>query len=502
MTSEMDIRSASAIDPMAPPTPIRGRGQTGRALVKGLAWSGAASLVVAVVLFLGWRYGLSPLPRPVDGIRYEPTSPLAWNDIGPENCWYWAREVDRLVQAARLEAPRQSQYLYRLTSDPWAELDTRSDTNRTDSERWFTESPQLDLILSRAVTTTDNRPPSHFGGTETRAMALLTHLPLTRAAALDRAGETARALEQLLNAWRLQARLVPHVEFPGLLDERGLGELDHKLGQPWRRMTVASPGLSAAEARVLLDKLTAITNALPDLALSYRRIVTTWMASTQPLREADWGRVRRAFSQAVTLATQDLVQIPTAIWARLSGYRVNFTHMEGVGHFARPLILLGESLQKSALRTADLEAAIQGATSQAIGRLHAGTHSAFDLTSPGFGQRWLDRPALWRTLRTLPDEADLVRSQQHWLACFESCRLALALRIYREEQGEWPAQLAALTPGILQELPTDPRSGRPFGYGQTREGWRLWSPGPETSPASEGSARNSDGRLIFEASTE
>jgi hypothetical protein len=75
----------------------------------------------------------------------------------------------------------------------------------------------------------------------------------------------------------------------------------------------------------------------------------------------------------------------------------------------------------------------------------------------------------------------------------------LALRIYREENGDWPPQLEALTPGILERLPADPRSGRAFGYERTPTGWRLWSPEREPARLEDQSAREADGRLVFEA---
>lgn len=498
MTPETDIRSVAATARATSPPANHRRGPARRGVVRGLAWGALGVAIAAGLLFSGWRYGLKPPPPPVAGIHFEKTHLPGWGAIGPENSWYWARELDRFLQAAQTENSQKVQRLHRITANPWAVPDPTPD----DAESLLAGFPELDQFLAGVLASADNQPPARLGGAEIRAMLLLTRLPLVEAAARERDGQAIAALEHLLTAWQLQALLVPHAEFPGLFDERGLGELDHQLWQPWRRITSRGPGLSAVEGRRLLNRLTAITNSLPDTSRSYRRIVTAWLASAQPMRGPDWSRVRRAFSQAATLSMQEVAQIGPVLWSSLSGYRVNFTHMEGAGHFGRPFKLLWESLQRSVLRSSDLDAAIQGATSQMIDRFQGLEPTANANFAPGFWQRWLDRPALWRTVRALPDGTVLRRSRQHWLAGFESCRLALALRVFREEQGDWPESLAQLSPRILPELPADPRSGGPFGYARTRTGWRLWSSEPE--PAGAAGLRSAQGieRLDFPATSD
>lgn len=56
-------------------------------------------------------------------------------------------------------------------------------------------------------------------------------------------------------------------------------------------------------------------------------------------------------------------------------------------------------------------------------------------------------------------------------------RISAALAIYRIEKGEYPEQLAALTPGILETVPDDVFSGRPLVYRRRDDGYLLYSVG-------------------------
>jgi hypothetical protein len=56
-------------------------------------------------------------------------------------------------------------------------------------------------------------------------------------------------------------------------------------------------------------------------------------------------------------------------------------------------------------------------------------------------------------------------------------QLALGLKIYKAEKGNYPDTLADLVPGILPELPKDPFTGRDFVYKREGEGFLLYSLG-------------------------
>ena len=62
-------------------------------------------------------------------------------------------------------------------------------------------------------------------------------------------------------------------------------------------------------------------------------------------------------------------------------------------------------------------------------------------------------------------------------ARLELTRLAAALAVYRADHGEYPADLSALVPAVLPQLPTDLYTGKPFVYHRTKDGYLLYSLG-------------------------
>jgi hypothetical protein len=56
-------------------------------------------------------------------------------------------------------------------------------------------------------------------------------------------------------------------------------------------------------------------------------------------------------------------------------------------------------------------------------------------------------------------------------------RLQLALAVYHQQHGRYPADLDPLAPALGGELPADPFSGAPYLYRVEGEGYRLWSLG-------------------------
>lgn len=55
--------------------------------------------------------------------------------------------------------------------------------------------------------------------------------------------------------------------------------------------------------------------------------------------------------------------------------------------------------------------------------------------------------------------------------------LGFALELFRRENGEFPTELAALTPEFVKTIPTDVFNGLPLSYQKTETGYRLWSVG-------------------------
>jgi len=60
-------------------------------------------------------------------------------------------------------------------------------------------------------------------------------------------------------------------------------------------------------------------------------------------------------------------------------------------------------------------------------------------------------------------------------------RVGLALEFCRSEKGECPAELDALAPEFLSEVPSDPFTGKPLRYIKTDKGFVVYSVGPNLS---------------------
>lgn len=65
----------------------------------------------------------------------------------------------------------------------------------------------------------------------------------------------------------------------------------------------------------------------------------------------------------------------------------------------------------------------------------------------------------------------------HWRCSLETCRLTLALRLYKDRHGVWPERLEELVPEFLPAVPIEPCSGLPLDYRRPGGGWRV-RPGP------------------------
>jgi len=79
---------------------------------------------------------------------------------------------------------------------------------------------------------------------------------------------------------------------------------------------------------------------------------------------------------------------------------------------------------------------------------------------------------------TLPALSRVLEQQARNNATLDSCKLALALKIYREQHGNYPDTLAPLAPDIISELPLDPFTGKGYIYRKESKGFIVYSIGP------------------------
>jgi len=63
----------------------------------------------------------------------------------------------------------------------------------------------------------------------------------------------------------------------------------------------------------------------------------------------------------------------------------------------------------------------------------------------------------------------------------DAARVGLALELYRAEKGEYPDSLDALAPEYLSEVPPDEFTGKPLQYVMNRDGFIVYSVGPNLS---------------------
>jgi hypothetical protein len=71
-------------------------------------------------------------------------------------------------------------------------------------------------------------------------------------------------------------------------------------------------------------------------------------------------------------------------------------------------------------------------------------------------------------------------------------RLAMALAVYRSENGGFPATLSSLVPGYLKAVPTDSYGPRPFAYEHKGGGYLLYSVGANGKPDQAAGATHGD----------
>jgi hypothetical protein len=116
--------------------------------------------------------------------------------------------------------------------------------------------------------------------------------------------------------------------------------------------------------------------------------------------------------------------------------------------------------------------------------LTSGTQEAFrEPYSSGTEQtlssliEWIPRYCM--VTRTLMPAYDKLRTTiAEYQANIEICRVGLALEIYKHKNGKYPETLASLSPGIMENIPVDPFTGKNLIYLPADDGFVLYSVGP------------------------
>ena len=457
-----------------------------------------ALAVLAAFTLYGWRFGFRRLPETLPGIIPSDEALFVAAERPESNFWYWVQELARtnalradarpLPASARARPPVQRRS--RVAGLPPEVRRPAAASPQGDLATWVATRPEIAACLDGALAAPDRRPPRPLTRDDVVAFKLLVSSTLWRAAGAEKTGDSAGAVRAYVAAWKLLAAIVPPTEFPELFDERGGEEINVELARPFRRLVLNGPPLARAEAEAGLRDLEAIVLSATSPETSYARSAAREQSAMLAARNADWHRATRSFQTAGLLMRQDFFHLIVDVTANLLGRRSGGSpNYHAALYLLRPIQEVCFSAQVAVARSGDFEQIQEASLSQALAALRSGA-----LPPPGSApwmpdyqrqQRWwrlaFDRPAVWRAASALPRPRFTLESWRWWHVQLESCRLALALRRFKDRQGGWPTRLEELVPEILPTLPLDPFSGAPFKYRRLGEGWQLWSVGPRGS---------------------
>ncbi|MHB9007327.1 MAG: hypothetical protein ACYDC1_10395 [Limisphaerales bacterium] len=437
------------------------------------------ALAMAALIVAGWRWGWTPLPEPVEGFAFRSLTAGSAREGTTNTCWFWVREFDRRLRGT-IEAQSLAD-LHPATLDAWARSDAQSSPVQIEVFRALRGNRDLEECFQGFISSAPAHPSDDPISGELRAVGLLGSLPLVRAADAEREGRTGVAFAQLVEAWRFKARFQGTPWAEQLYDERGDAQVNHTLARPWRRLALNSPRLDVTEGRRLLADLEAVTRSLPDLGALYLQRVSDAAVELDEARSGGsggWRRVRLSFQQGSRLMAHDVLTTVGDVFGAFAGWPRRENHTRGIAHLARPGQLLFEVATRTVARKVDIEQARAALFSRALARLaNSNAADAASAWDPGLPpstlRRWLDRPAVWRDLGRWPSPDQIREARGRWLYLLQSCRLTLALRLYRDTHGEWPTSLEALVPAWLPSAVMNPLTGRPFEYRVTAGGWQI-----------------------------
>lgn len=475
--------AARGMDSRAPANPTAGKaartsGPDGR-LVRAWRWAkriflGGAllGLLAAAVLFFGWRYGFTRLPVPVPGWQFKPVTLLAWEAVGPDNFWYWPYQLGqtRLANSAGYRSLSEANEL-------WCLLGSDAVKDRDRITAWLNEHQLIAGMRAVALSRTNRALPERAAFLDS-GCRLIIDFSLWQAAEAERAGRPAEAFGELLRAWRFE----PYGNW---------SPQQWQIAAAWRRLALTGPAIDRATARRLMDELTGIAASLPSPDWAVRQSIGSRFASEWPRAETPdppvWRNVSAEFRYELEALWHELPALPDSIFKVFSdsSERESF-RFHGLSRLLRPFGAVLDVAVQRATRREDLLRMRDACFGQALSRLKLGdTEAALawvrELDAAVQGKpvvlRFLDRPVVWEEGRSVIEVEIAIRRLRTIQANLEVCRLTLALRLYLDEHGVWPAQLADLVPDYLPALPADPFGAPSFAYECTTNRWGLWADG-------------------------
>lgn len=432
---------------------------------------GLMLVVVALGTLYGWRYGFSPLPKPVPGFEFRPESGLAVEALTPAHAWFWCRKAAAAEPARsspRASAPRSNAPMAPLALEAWTQTGVISPKARSELVSWLDRHPQLESCFRSALAAPKRGTLASADLEALLGARMLLEYPSCRAAVASGEGRMADALGDLVDAWRLLVLLDVQVGVPNLFDARANAELDAVLVGPWCRLVLHPDPIPPDVAPSLLTALGQVDRDMITVETMYRRRASDPSLSCVSLREAAWGRVRLSLRTASLRIRQDLSRFTAVVVGRVTGGRLDMGDgLRGVGHFGRPVVLVWCACQEAVARENDLKQAREAWLSWALAGLkqplarpgEAAGVNPWCVSTNSWWHRNVDRPAARRIGRSLPSP-DAVRAElAGWKGRLGLCRMMLATRMFRDQQGQWPTQPSELAPFFPGGIPDVPWSG-------------------------------------------
>lgn len=458
-----------------PAGPGRRRAATRRRRLKrALLVFGTFLVVLALTTLWGWRHGFTRLPGPVAEVSLpEVVVVVDWDSSPPDSAWAAIREYAQTPEVARWNTDEEwfrPEFLMVVLGHSRG----HSASNITEyfGERLGSKGGQ---IFDEFLQFTHRPPVRGLPERADCALRMLGLVPLVRAAAArtdpGNASQLEAVLRHLITGFAFHARLTPPAEFAGVFDERGMREVDATLGRTFRRLVLEGPALEPSAGRALLEDLRRVTNDVIPFETAYALRVQ----QARERRDANHRRITSGVGPALGLRAgllwDDVLGLPHGLFLWWGGVepRPGFfrnAHLRGM------LGILADWGQEKLARERDFECIWRFRLSHLLASPWDPEPARPRLREDAWFN-WLDRPAVWDSTGEMPSPATVLKELGEFLATVELCRLTLALRLYRDREGDWPDSLGQLVPDLLSGVPADPLSRGAVDYRREGTGWRL-----------------------------
>jgi hypothetical protein len=388
-------------------------------------WLNIAIWMAVVVAFIGFTFGLTPLPRPPKGVRIEPLRrPLAMADVTTDNAAHYYLAATAIASSVVKETDEFKRQTEAILSGDWsegtdsveqtiAECSTALELVRIGTGMRKCQMPWLD-ILQRDET-------------GTKSLRYLAKLMCCAGKLLEREGKYDEAIGQYETVIKFGSDCANDGPILSMLVGWG----------------VASYGNKSLRAVVWNH---AVSNAcVSNAAASVEGAIRRWPPLSESLRY-ELIDTRRRFGSPSTNTTW---------YVRLLDWRTDQMMAAAFGEF---------------IHRADKP------------YWRCDTKSLVAKWAPDRFSRWwiLDRPQA--RLITSMSVGGLERDPELFARAYLDLlvtKLVCKIKSYQQTHASPPERLDELVPSLLPAVPTDPFDDRPLRYRRTGDGWIIWSVGSD-----------------------